>query len=378
MNILLLGNKGQLGWELQRALSRMGGEAEGPATFQVKALDYPEVDLADENALRRIVRDAPHRRLKGAHGERDSIGAGFHLVFNAAAYTDVDRAQHEPSQAMAINGRAPGILAEEARAMGACFIHFSTDYVFDGKKQNARPREFAASMGHLSDSTYVESDIPKPLNIYGKTKLAGEQAVEQIGGAYLIFRTAWLYSLRQSGSSGQRDPAAMISAGAHSAGKSTGPEASFVEKVLRWSREKETLKIIFAQVSNPTWARALAEAMARIVKMARTAGKGEERLDPAASINWLSGRAGLYHLAGDGFTTRLEWARMILELDPLRSEQKVREILPAQTTDFPSAAARPLMSALDCGKFERTFGFKLSPWRDSLRQALAEQAAAGD
>lgn len=321
LQILLIGNSGQLGWELERVLAPLG---------KVLAVDYPDVDLADEKSVRRTVRESGRP----------------HVIVNAAAYTAVDRAESEKEQAIAVNEGGPGVLAEEANEIGAAFIHYSTDYVFDGAK----------------GGPYVETDAPKPLGVYGESKLAGERAVERVGGAYLILRTAWVYSLRGD---------------------------SFVTKVLRWSREQPRLKIVDDQVSNPTWARALAEATARMLSKTGegtikggNGGTAPTSKGPASTsqnrdtahisdvYRWIAERAGIYHLAGDGWASRLEWAGEILRLDPGAAGHLTRELLPAKTADFPTPAKRPLFSALDCGKFESTFGFRLPPWKDALRRAL--------
>ena len=292
MNILLLGNTGQLGWELQRTLAPLG---------QAAALDYPEVNLVDAAGLRQIV-----RRL---HPQ---------VIVNATAFTAVDRAESETELAMAVNSRGPGILAEEAAALGAALLHFSTDYVFDGAKGSA----------------YIETDIPNPLNVYGRSKWAGEQAVQQVGGAYLILRTSWVYSLRRD---------------------------SFVTKVLKWARQQRTLRLVTDQVSNPTWARMLAEVTAQMLAM------GGRDVVP-----WLTERRGLYHLAGDGYASRMEWAQAILRCDPHRDEQVIGDILPGQTDDFPSPACRPLFSALNCDHFFEVFGLRLPPWEIALRLAMTQ------
>lgn len=312
LHILLIGNTGQLGWELERVLAPLG---------TVTALDYPTIDLADEEGLRRTVRQAARREeQKGQKGR-------FDVIINAAAYTAVDRAESEPALAMAVNGHAPGFLAEEAYEMGAAFMHYSTDYVFDGRKATS-----AGTNTSSASISYVETDAPNPLGVYGKSKLDGELAVKKVGGAYLILRTAWVYSLRRD---------------------------SFVTKVLHWAREQRTMRIVSDQVSNPTWARALAEATAKIF----SAG-GDD------ITGWTKERAGLYHLAGDGYASRFEWAREILRLDPRPEEHKVKELVPAKTVDFPTPSQRPLFSALECQKFEDAFGFRLPAWKDALLQTL--------
>jgi dTDP-4-dehydrorhamnose reductase len=238
------------------------------------------------------------------------------VVLNATAYTAVDRAESEPELARAINGIAPGFMADQARQIGAAFIHYSTDYVFDGTK----------------GSPYVESDATNPLNEYGRSKLEGERAVIDAGGAYLILRTSWVYSTRKE---------------------------SFVSKVLSWSRQQETLRIVSDQVSNPTWCRMLAGLSAQLLV------KGGRDF-----AGWLGERAGLYHLAGSGFGSRLDWAQAILAYDPHREEQVVREIQPALTEEFPSPAQRPLFSALNCDRFQETFGLQLPDWKDALKMAM--------
>jgi dTDP-4-dehydrorhamnose reductase len=290
VKILLFGKNGQLGWELRRAMAPLG-----PLT----ALDYEDLDLQDFDAVRRTVRDEQPE-----------------LIVNASAYTDVDRAESEPDKANAINAVVPGILAEEAKTLDAGLVHYSTDYVFDGEK------------GGL----YHEDDLTHPLNAYGRSKLGGEQAICLVDGAYLIFRTAWVYSTRGS---------------------------SFISKTLSWARRHETLRIVDDQVSNPTWARMLAETTALLVARAypRTAG-------------WMAERKGVYHLAGNGYASRLEWARRILELDPKRDEQVVKELLPARSSDFPAPALRPGFSALNCERFTSTFGLQLPPWQESLPLAM--------
>jgi dTDP-4-dehydrorhamnose reductase len=286
MKLLLLGNTGQLGWELLRTLQPLG---------VVSSLDYPEVNLADSASIRTIVQEC--------HPD---------VIVNATAYTAVDKAESEPELAEAINGTGPGLLAEEARKLNAVLIHYSTDYVFDGTK----------------GALYREIDLPNPVNVYGKSKLAGEQAIQSVGGNYLIFRTAWVYSLRRE---------------------------SFVSKVLGWSRKNEILQVVDDQVSNPTWARMLAEVTAQALT------RGDD---------YLRERTGLYHLAGGGHASRYAWAQEILRLDPARQEQKVKQLLPVQSSDFPTPAQRPLFTALECHKFEQIFNLHLPAWSAALELAF--------
>jgi len=290
MRILLLGKHGQLGWELHRTLQPLG---------EVIALDYPEIDLTSPDSIRvTVLKSQPE------------------LIINAAAYTDVDRAESEPEIAMAVNGLAPGLLAEQAKALGAALIHYSTDYVFDGKK----------------GSPYVETDTPNPINVYGRSKLEGERSVSQVNGSYLILRTSWVYSLRGE---------------------------SFVTKVLSWAREQETLRIVGDQIGSPTWARMLAEATTELL----AAGRDEV-------IGWIDERKGFYHLAGSGSTSRLDWARATLRYDPDKDSQITRTIMPALSADFPTPTERPLFSALNCDHFMETFNLRLPDWESTLRLVL--------
>jgi dTDP-4-dehydrorhamnose reductase len=295
MRILLIGKNGQLGWELERQLAPLGA---------LRALDLPEVDLSQPDSLRPLIRESRAE-----------------VIVNAAAYTAVDRAEGQEDLARQVNGVAPGILAEEAARLGAAFIHYSTDYVFDGSK--AEP--------------YREEDSARPLNAYGRTKLEGERAVEAAGGAYLVLRTSWVYSLRGSG---------------------------FVGKVLGWLRAQDELRVAEDEVSCPTWARALAQATAQILSVA-----------PHLVVPRLKEKRGTYHLAGAGAASRLEWAREIRACDPRPEQHRAREVVPARRVDFPSAAARPAYSVLDCSRARDTWGVQLPPWRQALRQAMDEGKA---
>ncbi|OGO66488.1 MAG: dTDP-4-dehydrorhamnose reductase [Chloroflexi bacterium RBG_19FT_COMBO_50_10] len=288
--ILLIGNTGQLGWELERTLTPLG---------ELYTCDYPQVDLAKMESIRQVFHQCKPE-----------------LIINAAAYTAVDRAESEPDLATAINATAPAIMAEEAQLAGAAFIHFSTDYVFDG----------------LKGAPYLETDHPNPLSMYGRTKLAGEQQVQQIGGAYLILRTSWVYSLRRD---------------------------SFVTKVLQWARSQPGLKLVTDQISGPTWARMLAEVTSQLILLG-----GNDLID------WFSTHHGLYHLAGSGYCSRMEWGQEVLRLDPHKEEQVIHELLPALTHEFPTPARRPLFSALNCDSFTQAFHLRLPDWKVALKLAM--------
>jgi dTDP-4-dehydrorhamnose reductase len=285
--ILLLGKTGQLGWELHRSLLTLG---------ELVALNYPEIDMANPDSIRSVVRE--HQP---------------NLIVNATAFTDVDKAESNPDLAMAINGTGPGILAEEARRLNGALIHYSTDYVFDGTK----------------GEPYTEEDEPNPINVYGETKLAGEKAVQEVGGAYLIFRTSWVYSLRRP---------------------------CFVTKVLQWAREQETLRIVDDQISSPTWSRTLAEATAQIIAQGR-----------GTPLDYIQEKSGLYHLAGCGSCSRYEWAKAIIAQS---STLRVKEILPAKSDEFELTAVRPMHSVLDLSKIRERFFNTPPDWQVTLAVAL--------
>ena len=293
LKILLLGKNGQVGWELQRTLAPLG---------EMVALGRPELDLAEFDRIRQVVREVKPE-----------------LIVNAAAYTDVDAAETEQEHARAVNGIAPGILAEEARSLGAVLVHYSTDYVFDGAK----------------GEPYVEEDAPNPLNVYGATKLEGERAIQAVGAPHLIFRTSWVYSLRRE---------------------------CFVTKVLRWAREQSVLRIVDDQVSTPTWCRMIAEAMAEILSGA------------SRDVRAFAGRfSGLYHLAASGAASRYQWAQAILE-DALDFEpENDPRLLPAKSREFNSPALRPQYSVLDCGLLGNHMSVQMSHWRAGLSSALRDK-----
>ena len=210
----------------------------------------------------------------------------------------------------------PGEVANYCKKNNIPLIHFSTDYVFDGQKNDL----------------YTEEDSPNPINSYGKSKLAGEKVIIESQCPHIIFRTSWVYSMRTGG---------------------------FVNKVINWAKTNEELKIVDDQIGNPTWARTLAILSTQIV--------GNNILDIYSCIQEMKG---VYHLAGGGFTSRFEWTRSIINNLPNASLIKVRNVIPAKTQDFPSPAQRPLFSALDCSKFEKTFEIKIPRWDLSLRLAM--------
>jgi len=292
MKIVLIGKNGQLGQEFQRTLPTLG---------ELFALGREDLDVSDPHAVQKTLLELQPN-----------------LIINASAYTEVDLAETQIELATNINAIAPGIMAEAARKLNAVLIHYSTDYVFDGK----------------NNLPYTETDPAKPLNVYGKSKLMGEENIKQAGGSYLILRTSWVYSLRGN---------------------------SFVNKVLGWARKNKTLKIVSDQVSSPTYARELAEITTQALNT-----------NNADLLDILLERRGVYHLTGSGYTSRYEWAKQILTYDSKRTEQLVQTIEPVSSLEFPTPAVRPLFSALDCTKFTNTFNVHLPNWAETLKLAMAE------
>jgi len=280
VRILLTGRTGQVGWELERALAPLGS---------VIATDRAGLDLGDPETIRRIVREAKPD-----------------VIVNAAAYTAVDRAESEPEAAMRINGAAPGVLAEEARRLGALLVHYSTDYVFDGAK----------------DSPYVEDDLPRPLNEYGRSKLQGERAVLASGCRHLVLRTSWVYAARGS---------------------------NFLRTILRRGREQSELRVVTDQVGAPTSAAAIAGATALLLASA--------------------GPLGLFHLSASGATSWHGFAEEIVALAGLPAR-----VVGIRSQDYPSAARRPRNSLLDNARLKAAYGIVLEDWRQPLRATIAQAA----
>jgi dTDP-4-dehydrorhamnose reductase len=291
LRVLIFGKTGQLGWEFNRTAACLG---------EILSYDYPQIDFSKPEQIEGVVREAKP-----------------HLILNAVAYTAVDRAETEPEIARAVNATASGALAESARKVKAGLIHYSTDFVFNGQKGEA----------------YTEADTPDPINVYGQTKLDGEQAIAAVGENYLIFRTSWVYSMRRD---------------------------SFVTKVLEWARKNERVRVVADQVGSPTWARMLAEISTQAVV------KGGN--DP---LGWMQEKRGLYHLGGNGSASRFEWAQNIIKNDPKPEEQVLKCLEPSSTAEFPTPAARPMYSPLNCRKFEATFGLRLPNWEEALALAMS-------
>lgn len=287
--ILLTGRDGQVGWELQHTLAPLG---------RIVACGRGELDLASPDVIRARVRE-----LKPD------------IIVNAAAYTAVDKAESEPDLAMAVNGTAPGILAEEARRLGALLVHYSTDYVFDGEKTEP----------------YVETDPTNPINEYGRSKLAGEQAVAAAGCAHLIFRTSWVYGAR---------------------GK------NFLLTILRLARERDELRVVADQVGAPTSAPLIAGATAQAI--------GEARQWPREpGPEW-----GVYHLAAGGKTSWFGFTQAILERAGFILGA-VPGLTPIPTSEYPTPARRPRYSVLECGKLRARFRITPATWEQALDEVIA-------
>jgi dTDP-4-dehydrorhamnose reductase len=286
--ILLTGCRGQVGWELARSLSTLG---------EVIALDSDGLDLTDVDAIRRTVAEIKPR-----------------IIVNPAAHTAVDKAESESDLAYAINATAPGILAEEAEKLGALLVHYSTDYVFDG-----------------SGETPWQEDAGKgPLNVYGISKLAGEQAIQANCQRHLIFRTSWVYGSRG---------------------------ANFLLTMRRLMRERPELKIVADQIGAPTWCRSLADATAQILAQVGAANRGADKPQP-----W-----GVYHMTNAGETSWHGFAQAILDFD---AAETAARLLPIPSSDYPTPACRPLNSRLNNDKLDRVFGIRLPDWREALRLCM--------
>jgi dTDP-4-dehydrorhamnose reductase len=236
------------------------------------------------------------------------------LIINAAAYTAVDQAESEPDLAFAINATSPGVFAEEAAALGVPLIHYSTDYVFDGSKAGA----------------WIEADTPNPLGVYGNSKLAGERAIAAAGGQHLILRTSWVYSL-------------------------TG--RNFLLTMQRLLQEREKLSIVADQIGAPTWAGTIAASTGALIERWRDGAPGA----------W-----GVYHLTASGETSWFGFAEAIGQ-QLINSGKPCAALEPIASSAYPTPAARPLNSRLDCSLLQRQWGVSQADWHDALLECLAQQ-----
>lgn len=290
MVILLTGKDGQVGFELARALAPLG---------KLHAHDRASLDLANPDALR-----AACRALKPD------------LIVNAAAYTAVDKAESEPQLAHAINARAPGVLAEEARRLSALLVHYSTDYVFDGTQR----------------TPYVETDRVNPVNEYGRSKLAGEQAIGAVGCKHLIFRTSWVYGPR---------------------GK------NFLLTMLALARTRDEIRVVDDQHGAPTTSRYLAQSTLHVLRAIPRRGVA----------------SGIYHLAPSGETTWFAFARAIFSHWAARTGAKVPTVIAIPSAAYPTPARRPAYSLLATGRMQATFALEAPPWEELLSRCLDEMPA---
>ncbi len=284
MKILLLGKHGQVARELQSSLAHERG---------LVALGRDQLDFTDPAQIRQQVR-----------------ALYPDLIINAAAHTAVDQAESEPELAFAINATAPGVLAEEAAALGVPLIHYSTDYVFDGTKP----------------SPYQEVDAPNPLGVYGPSKLAGEHAIQAVGGAHLILRTSWVYSTHGR---------------------------NFLLTMQRLLQEREELKVVGDQIGAPTWAGSIALATAQLIE------------------RWKQGNQhwGTYHLSCQGETSWFGFASAIAER--LKAEGKpCARLIPIPSSAYPTPAPRPLNSRMDCTRLQADWGVVLPDWHAALQDCL--------
>lgn len=291
MHILLFGKNGQVGWELQRALAPLG---------RVTAVDFDSTDYCGDFTNPAGVA-ATVRQLKPD------------VIVNAAAHTAVDKAESEPDFAQLLNATSVAAIAKEAEALNAWLVHYSTDYVFDGS----------------GNSPWQEGDKTAPLNVYGRTKLAGEQAAA-LCSRHLIFRTSWVYAARG---------------------------VNFAKTMLRLGQERASLSIINDQFGAPTGAELLADCTAHAIRVAQS--------KPEVS--------GLYHLIASGTTTWFDYAQLVFaKAKAAGVELAVTQLNAVPTTAFPTPAKRPLNSRLDTQKFQRTFELQLPDWQLGVERMLAE------
>lgn len=299
--ILLIGNNGQVGRELNRMLPQLG---------DVKSLGREQLDLSKPEDIRSAIR-----------------AFRPNLIVNAAAYTAVDKAETEQDLARAVNADAPAVMAEEAKTLGAFLVHYSTDYVFDGSKT----------------SPYTEADPTNPKNVYGKTKLEGELAVQQSGASNLIFRTAWVYATEGR---------------------------NFLLTILRLATQREELRIVCDQIGAPTTSKEIAMATTKILSQIFAQGNGSYSPADGNSI---------YHMTAGGTTTWfgftqaiLEQARKIDASAPWFAAATnsrpliVRNVIPIMASKYPTPASRPSYSVLSNEQLNRTFSVRLPDWRTQL------------
>ncbi len=276
-----------MGWELNHSLSSIG---------TVFAMSKKQMDLSKPETLSPVIQEI--------HPD---------IIINAAAYTAVDKAESEPELAMTINGIAPGVIAQEAKKIGAGMVHYSTDYVFDGK----------------STSPYKEKDLPCPLSVYGKSKLAGDKGVIRANIPHIILRTSWVYSLRGS---------------------------NFLLSIQKLAQTRNQIKVVDDQIGAPTWSRAIAEGTVRILQQCKV----EEN-----TINFV--HSGVFNMSCDGQTSWFNFAKQILEVSGLIKDI---ELIPIPNIEYPTAAVRPKNSLLSNTKLKQTFHYDMPHWTIALNECL--------
>jgi len=300
--ILLIGRNGQVGTELALLLPRLG---------ELVALNRQELDLTKPADIRRTIQEV--------HPQ---------WIFSAAAYTAVDQAESDESTARAVNERAPAVIAEKAKKIGAALVHYSTDYVFDGEKK----------------SPYGETDTPNPINVYGKTKLGGERAIQESGALHLIFRTEWVYDTQGR---------------------------NFLLTILRLATQKQELRIVADQIGSPTTSREIAAATVKVIS---------QLMDEEEGVHSLATIGGIYNMTAEGETSWYEFAKAILE-EASATAQSIpwvkaatkgmpflsECVLPITTAEYPTTARRPAYSVLSTRRLRDRFGISLPPWREQLR-----------
>ena len=300
--ILLIGRNGQVGADLASQLPGLG---------ELVALDRQELDLTKSHEIRRMIQKLEPQ-----------------WIVNAAAYTAVDQAESDEDTAQTVNEQAPAVIAEEAKKIRAAVVHYSTDYVFDGSKK----------------SPYEETDIPNPINVYGKTKLGGERAIQESGALHLIFRTEWVYATQGR---------------------------NFLLTILRLATQKQELRIVSDQIGSPTTSREIAAATVRVISQLMNREEG---------IRYLTTSGGIYHMTAEGETSWYEFTKAILEQASSETQNLrwfnaatkgmpllTKRVLPITTAEYPTTARRPAYSVLSTGRLHDHFGIRLPSWRAQLR-----------
>ena len=286
--IFLFGKNGQIGFELQRVLAPIGN---------LFAFGRDNLDLNNLEKLRKLLKV-----------KRPDI------IVNAAAYTNVDQAEREPEKAMRINCSVPKIMAEEANRIGSLLIHYSTDYVFNGESQ----------------CPYTEDDTPSPINVYGRTKLAGEEAISKFNGIYIILRTSWVYGMRGR---------------------------NFLRAILRLSKEREQIEVVKDQTGTPNWCTSIAETTAIIISSI------------VLNKNWhekAKTKTGIYNYSANGYTNWFEFAEAILATNPNKNFCKIPTLIPINSNEYPYKARRPKYSVLSTNKLKKNFNITPLHWKSEL------------